>query len=60
VMATSRDGQQDVDDWLDLNYEQRELQPADSPGAQWPLPAPWVGLNATLPARKYDLQAKHV
>jgi hypothetical protein len=52
VMATFCDGQQRAGDWLDLNYEERRLQHADSPVAS---PAAMVGLNAT---RKYDLQAK--
>ena len=48
-MATSYDGQQEQGDWFDPNYEQRRLQPADSPVA---LPPPRVGLNATLTLRE--------
>lgn len=36
--------------------EKTNLAPADSPVVP---PAPWVGLNATMSTRKYDLQVKH-
>jgi hypothetical protein len=55
-MATSYDGQQEEGDWFDLNYEQRRLQPADSPVAS-PAAVGWPERHTST--ERDDLRAKN-